>query len=82
MITGVKVKTVTPYGQHIKILYTFKQFETLYEHNNEFRDKLFDWEQTVYGMRPTKAVIKRVTLIKLFGSSSLLQKLHKRFNNC
>ncbi|EGQ3972548.1 hypothetical protein KXP72_000996 [Staphylococcus pseudintermedius] len=59
MITGVKVKTVTPYGQHIKILYTFKQFETLYEHNNEFRDKLFDWEQTVYGMRPTKAVIKK-----------------------
>ncbi|EIB4841574.1 hypothetical protein K7N10_000116 [Staphylococcus pseudintermedius] len=59
MITGVKVKTVTPYGQHIKILYTFKQFETLYEHNNEFRDKLFDWGQTVYGMRPTKAVIKK-----------------------
>ncbi|EKO0719438.1 hypothetical protein PX450_000815 [Staphylococcus pseudintermedius] len=59
MIIGVKVKTVTPYGQHIKILYTFKQFETLYEHNNEFRDKLFDWEQTVYGMRPTKAVIKK-----------------------
>ncbi|HAR6581010.1 TPA: hypothetical protein I1878_001195 [Staphylococcus pseudintermedius] len=59
MITGVKVKTVTPYDQHIKILYTFKQFETLYEHNNEFRDKLFDWEQTVYGMRPTKAVIKK-----------------------
>ncbi|HDT8733395.1 TPA: hypothetical protein RED32_000584 [Staphylococcus pseudintermedius] len=59
MITGVKVKTVTPYGQHIKILYTFKQFETLYEHNNEFRDKLFDWEQTVYGMRPTKAVTKK-----------------------
>lgn len=59
MITGVKVKTVTPYGQHIKILYTFKQFETLYEHNNEFRDKLFDWEQTDYGMRPTKAVIKK-----------------------
>ncbi|WMZ78716.1 hypothetical protein [Staphylococcus pseudintermedius] len=59
MITGVKVKTVTPHGQHIKILYTFKQFETLYEHNNEFRDKLFDWEQTVYGMRPTKAVIKK-----------------------
>ncbi|MDK4069978.1 hypothetical protein O0F56_01865 [Staphylococcus pseudintermedius] len=59
MITGVKVKTVTPYGQHIKILYTFKQFETLYEHNNEFRDKLFDWEQTVYGMRPTKADIKK-----------------------
>ncbi|EJG1236831.1 hypothetical protein CTM38_RS00825 [Staphylococcus pseudintermedius] len=59
MITGVKVKTVNPYGQHIKILYTFKQFETLYEHNNEFRDKLFDWEQTVYGMRPTKAVIKK-----------------------
>ncbi|EKH7773727.1 hypothetical protein OJ623_RS12850 [Staphylococcus pseudintermedius] len=55
MITGVKVKTVTPYGQHIKILYTFKQFETLYEHNNEFRDKLFDWEQTVYGMRPDKS---------------------------
>ncbi|EJG0109201.1 hypothetical protein DB525_RS10800 [Staphylococcus pseudintermedius] len=53
------MKTVTPYGQHIKILYTFKQFETLYEHNNEFRDKLFDWEQTVYGMRPTKAVIKK-----------------------
>ncbi|EGQ3204187.1 hypothetical protein IS811_001108 [Staphylococcus pseudintermedius] len=75
MITGVKVKTVTPYGQHIKILYTFKQFETLYEHNNEFRDKLFDWEQTVYGMRPTKAVIKKGDSYQTFWFEFLPTKI-------
>ncbi|WP_447278855.1 hypothetical protein [Staphylococcus pseudintermedius] len=57
---NIKITTVTTFGKFIEKYFSIEQFEMYFgEYNIEYCDKLLNWEQTAYGMRPTKAVIKK-----------------------
>ncbi|EGQ3716286.1 TPA: hypothetical protein LER01_001261 [Staphylococcus pseudintermedius] len=56
---NIKITTVTTFGKFIEKYFSIEQFEMYFgEYNIEYCDKLLNWEQTAYGMRPTKAIIK------------------------